>query len=71
MKANNPKLNDALKNAEQYINQLKAMDDKKLSKYIDLFREQQQMALAQGKIEAYDLLSEYERQTIVARVEKL
>ncbi len=67
----NPKLKEALQNADYFIEQLKAMDDKKLSKHIDLFRQQQQMALAQGKPEVYELLYEYERQTVIARVEKL
>jgi hypothetical protein len=67
----NTKLKEALLNADYFIEQLKAMDDKKLSKHIDLFRQQQQMALAQGKPEVYELLYEYERQTIIARVEKM
>ena len=70
MKAN-PKLKEAIQNAELYIEQMKAMDDKKLSMHIDLFRQQQQMALAQGKSDVYELLYEYEKQTIIARVEKL
>ena len=70
MKAN-PKLKEALQNAELYIEQMKAIDDKKLSKHIDLFRQQQQMALAQGKPDVYELLYEYERQTLIARVEKM
>ena len=70
MKAN-PKLKEALQNAELYIEQMKAMDDKKLSMHIDLFRQQQEMALAQGKPEVYELLWEYEWQTLIARVEKM
>ena len=70
MKTITPKLKEALQNADYFIEQLKAMDDKKLSKHIDLFRQQQQMALAKGKPEVYELLYEYERQTIIARAEK-
>ena len=64
MKAN-PKLKEAIQNAELYIEQMKAMDDKKLSKHIDLFRQQQEMALTQGKPDVYELLYEYERQTLM------
>ena len=63
MKKNNPqnsvaniKLKDAIQNAELYIEQMKAMDDKTLSRHIDLFRQQQEIALAQGKPEVYELL---------------
>jgi hypothetical protein len=34
------KLNDAIQNAEHYVEQLKTMDDKKLSKHLVLFRQQ-------------------------------
>ena len=45
MKPNtNIKLDDTLQNADRYIEELKAMDDKKLSKHLDLFRQQMQMA---------------------------
>ena len=44
---NNTKIKreDALINNESYIEQMKAMDDKKLSKHIDLFREQMEKDL--------------------------
>ncbi|MDZ4757894.1 MAG: hypothetical protein SGJ10_07135 [Bacteroidota bacterium] len=64
------KLDDALNNAEQYIEQLKAMDDKKLSKYLDLFQQQMEMAYKQKNHAAYELLCEYERQVIIARDSK-
>ena len=63
------KLNDAIKNAERYIEELKAMDDKKLSKHLDLFRQQMQKAWEQGNYAAFDLLQEYERQVIISRME--
>ena len=64
------KLNDAIQNAERYIEQLKAMDDKKLSKHLDLFRQQMQKAWEQGNHTAFDLLQEYERQVIISRIKK-
>ena len=64
------KLEDALKNAEKYIEQMKAMDDKKLSKYIDLYSEQMERAYNQGNYDAYELLYEYEQQTFIARLRK-
>ncbi|HLF46117.1 MAG TPA: hypothetical protein VI548_06810 [Chitinophagaceae bacterium] len=72
MKRNtNIKLKEALNNAENFITQMKTMDDKKLSKHIDLFRQQMEMAYRQRNTAAYELLTEYERQTIIARIEKL
>ncbi len=65
------KLEDALLNAESYIEQMKTMDDKILSRNIDLFREQMARAYKQGNREAYELLYEYEQQTIIARLSKL
>jgi len=47
------------------------MDDKTLSRNIDLFREQMERAYKQGNKEAYELLYEYELQTIVARMSKM
>jgi hypothetical protein len=63
------KLNDAIQNAERYIEQMKAMDDKKLSKHLDLYRQQMQKAWEQGNYAAFDLLQEYERQVIISRME--
>jgi hypothetical protein len=60
-----------LLNAESYIEQMIAMDDKKLSKHIDLFHEQMELAYKQGNKDAYELLYEYEKQTIAARVSKM
>ena len=71
MKSNTKiKLDDAILNAERYIEQLKAMDDKKLSKHLDLFRQQMQKAYEQGNHAAFDLLQEYERQVIISRLQK-
>jgi len=69
---NNTKIKreDVLKNNESYIEQMKSMDDKKLSKHIDLFREQMEKAYNQGNVDAYELLYEYEKQTIIARANK-
>lgn len=61
------KLNEALANAEQFIRQ---MDDRKLSKHLDLFHQQLQKAFEQKNEIAYMLLSEYEMQTLEARVNK-
>ena len=63
-------LEDAIKNAERYIEQMVSMDDKKLSKHLDLFRQQMEMAYKQNNKKAFELLYEYERQTIIARVIK-
>jgi predicted solute-binding protein len=72
MKRNtNTKLKEALDNAEAFIAQMKTMEDKKLSKHIDLYREQMEMAYRQGNSKAYELLYEYEKQTIIARAEKI
>lgn len=69
-KQTNIKLEEARKNTELYIEQMMAMDDKKLSKHIDLFRQQMEMAYKQGNKEAYEFLVEYEIQTIIARANK-
>lgn len=67
----NERLDDALKNAELYIKQMEAMNDKKLAKHLDLFRQQMEMAYKQKNHNAYELLYEYERQVIMARLRKL
>lgn len=67
----NIKLEDAIRNAEKYIEQMEAMDDKRLSKHIDLFRQQMEKAYKEKKYAAFELLSEYERQTIIARIKKM
>jgi len=66
----NIKLKVALENAESYIEEMSTWDDKKLSKHIDLFREQMQMAYKHGNNATFELLVEYERQTIIARANK-
>ena len=64
------KLDDAIKNAQRYIEQMKTMDDAKLSKHLDLFREQMEKAYKQKNETAFELLNEYEKQIIIARVNK-
>ena len=71
MKSNTSiKLEDAVANARQYIAQMQQMDDKKLAKHLNLFREQMQTAYDQKNHIAFQLLAEYERQLIEARVQK-
>ena len=67
----NIKLQDALQNAEVYIAKMKNMEDKKLARHTDLFRKQMAIAYQQGNTKAFELLSEYEQQTIVTRVGKI
>lgn len=64
------KLEDAIANAEKYIEQMRKMDDRNLSKRIDLFQEQMLMAYKKGDHTTYSLLAEYERQTLAARMRK-
>ena len=64
------KLEEALANAEMFIEQMQEMDDRKLSKHLDFFQQQMQMAYKQKNELAYNLLSEYEKQTVEARVNK-
>lgn len=71
MKSNTKiKLEDAIKNAARYIEEMQLMDDKQLSKNLDLFRQQMEMAYQQKNYDAYELLCEYETQIIIARVNK-
>jgi exonuclease VII small subunit len=62
------KFEEALKNAESYIEEMKTWDDKKLCKHLDLFQKQMQMAYEQRNHEAFELLQEYERQVLVGRM---
>lgn len=64
------KLKDAQQNAENYIEQMKQMDDKKLSKHLDLYRQQMERAYKQNNKEVFELLYEYENQVIEARLSK-
>lgn len=64
------KLKDTIKNAQIYIEQMEQMDDKKLSKHLDLFRLQMQTAYEQKNETAFKLLAEYEQQTLIARLNK-
>ncbi len=64
------KLLDAIENASSYIEQMKTMDDKKLSTHLDLFQQQKEKAYKQKNETAFELLSEYENQIIIARANK-
>ena len=64
------KLHEAIADARKIIQQLEQMDDKKLSKHLDLFREQMQKAYQQKNDMGYKLLYEYEQQTLIARITK-
>lgn len=64
------KLDQAITRSEEFISRLEEMDDKKLSKYLDLFRQQMEIAQMQQNETAYRLLAEYERQTITARLRR-
>ncbi|MCC7232576.1 MAG: hypothetical protein IT242_06500 [Bacteroidia bacterium] len=55
------KIEEAISNAEKFIQQMESMDDRKLSKHIDLFRQQIEKAYREKKYSAFELLSEYER----------
>ena len=71
MKSNTKiKIEEATENAELFIEQMKFMPDSKLSKHLDLFRQQMEKAYQQGNRTAFELLSEYENQTIIARANK-
>lgn len=59
---------EALKNAESFIEEMKTWDDKKLRKHLDLFQKQMQLAYDQGNHEAFELLQEYERQVLASRI---
>lgn len=62
------KLQTAIAHRNAYIEALTKMGDHKLSRFIDLYREQMQMALKAGNTSAYELLCEYEAQAISARL---
>lgn len=64
------KLEDAIKNAERYIEEMKLMEDKQLEKNLTLCRVQIEMAYQQKNYGAYELLYEYEKQIIIARANK-
>ena len=71
MKSNTTiRLEEAIVNAQKYIEQMELMDDKKLSKHLDLFHQQMQMAYEQKNEAAFKLLEEYEKQTLTARINK-
>lgn len=49
---------------------MKSMDDEKLSKHLDLFREQMTKAFNEHNTSTFELLTEYEKQVIIARANK-
>ncbi len=57
-------------NADKYIAKKVKLNDRTLSKHIDLIREQMQIAYKQRNKAAFALLCEKERQTITARLIK-
>jgi len=71
MKATNKKLNEAIDNAQQFMQQMQRMNDNKLSLHIDLFQQQIEMAYKQNNQTAIELLQHYQMQTITARANKL
>ncbi len=64
------KFDEAIANTQKFIEQMEQMDDKKLSKHLDLFRHQMEKAYQQNNDAAYNLLYEYEQQTLIARINK-
>ena len=63
-------LEDAIMNRKKYVWQMMKMDDEKLSRNIECFREQLEMAHKQNNREVFELLSEYIEQTSIARIMK-
>jgi hypothetical protein len=64
------KYKQALEHADEYIAEMSLWDEKRLEKHLSLFQKQMQMAYDQQNHNAYILLQEYERQVILARLEK-
>jgi hypothetical protein len=63
------KLEEALKNRDAYITQMRQWSDSKLEKQLDLIQLQLEMAYQQKDEDAISLLTEYENQVIMARFE--
>jgi hypothetical protein len=59
------KLKEAQKNREGYISMMAGWDDGRLSKHIDLFREQRAMAYKKGDEDAMILLNDTNRTLIL------
>ena len=58
------KLEEAILNADFYIEEMNSWDDAKRIMYLDLLRKQIPIAYKQGDYEAFELFKEYERQVI-------
>ncbi len=65
------KYEEAIAHAEVFIQEMEGMDDIKLSRHLDLFRQQMERAYAQKNEEAIRLIQEYEEQIIQARMRKI
>jgi predicted solute-binding protein len=65
------KLEEAINRADEFVRIMSRWNDKKLEKHLDLYREQKTLALKANKMEAFELLCEYEDQVILARLAKL
>ena len=66
----NIRLQECIQNREQYILQLCGMRDVTLARKIDLIHEQLQMAHEEKNSDALELLQEWLRQVIAARIKK-
>ena len=64
------RLQECIQNREHYIAQLCTMRDTTLARKIDLIQQQIEMAHEQKNDEALELLLEWERQVIAARLKK-
>ncbi len=70
MKTSKIKLIEAITKSENFIEQMQQFDDKRLEKHLSLFREQMEMAYKKNNGDGVALLSEYEKQVIIARANK-
>jgi len=61
---------DTVENAEKYIQQLSRFSLDKLSRNLDIIREQMQYAFENKNYASYELLYEWEKQAIIARLVK-
>ena len=66
----NIRLQECIQNREQYILQLCSMSDVTLARKIDLIHEQLRMAYEEKNTDALELLQEWLRQVIAARIKK-
>jgi hypothetical protein len=66
----NVRLQESIDKREEWIAYLCTLSDKKLVRRLDLIRQQLQMACDQNKPDDIELMMEWERQTIAARIIK-